>query len=255
MLMVIFGAGASYDSIPTYPPNISHIHRMPLANQLFDNRGDFADAMQRFPKCLPIIPYLRKPGISIERELQSLQAEAKEYPERNRQLAAIRYYLQFMLWECEYNWNQVAKGITNQATLLDQIERWRKADEQVCLVTFNYDQMLEDALRKTIGMKIQTFPDYIGHNHYKLFKLHGSVNWSREVETSLDNIQSKNGWAIAHELIDRVNEIRVSPKYQMVTERPVGANGTTALFPAIAIPVEDKLEYECPEEHLVMTEK
>jgi hypothetical protein len=98
MLMVVFGAGASYDSSPDYPPQEWFIHeseRMPLANQLFDNRREFVEALSYFPKCLPIVPYLRDrgDGIAIERVLQDLQEEAAEYRERYKQLAAVRYYL------------------------------------------------------------------------------------------------------------------------------------------------------------------
>src|SRR5271156_5127550 len=56
MLLVIFGAGASYDSAPTYPPGTSipagdvlnGFHRPPLANELFANRPVFAEAIMRF---------------------------------------------------------------------------------------------------------------------------------------------------------------------------------------------------------------
>jgi hypothetical protein len=53
MLMVVFGAGASYDSAPSYPPNRQHFFedqdRMPLANELFDNRSEFVRALNYFP--------------------------------------------------------------------------------------------------------------------------------------------------------------------------------------------------------------
>ena len=39
-------------------------------------------------------------------------------------------------------------------------------------------------------------------------------------------------------------------RYQIVQEHPIGKSGDVALFPAIAIPVETKRDYECPDEHL-----
>ena len=133
MLMVVFGAGASYDSVPSRPPNkfprgtLDH-RRPPLANELFDDRPRFAAAMSKFQNCLPIIPYLHNlpEDGSVERVLERFQAEAESYPEGHRQLAAIRYYLHFMMWECERYWKEIAKGITNYKTLLDQVERRRK---------------------------------------------------------------------------------------------------------------------------------
>src|SRR5260370_475202 len=65
MLMVIFGAGASFDSCPTYLPGaqvpmsgdqarLNKLYRPPLANELFENRPLFAEAIDRFPECRTI---------------------------------------------------------------------------------------------------------------------------------------------------------------------------------------------------------
>ena len=78
MLLVIFGAGASYDSIPTYPPGthiptgdtLNKFHRPPLANELFENRPVFAEAITYLPECAPIVPRLRSlKGESLEAAL------------------------------------------------------------------------------------------------------------------------------------------------------------------------------------------
>jgi hypothetical protein len=256
MLMVVFGAGASYDSAPSYPPNGQHFFedkdRMPLANELFDNRNEFIRALNRFPKCKPIVPYLRnlRDGITVERVLQRLQDEAAGYPEGRKQLASVRYYLQFMLRECEGRWDEkVAQGVTNQVTLLDQIERRREPNEQVCLVTFNYDTMLEAALR-TVGVDIQSISDYVASDRYKLIKLHGSVNWGRRVETPKPRPQD-SAWDIAYRLINDVHHLKITRQYQLVDQHPIYDDADkSVLFPALAIPVESKLDFECPEAHL-----
>jgi hypothetical protein len=256
MLMVVFGAGASYDSVaskrPAYPgPESEEQYRPPLANALFEPRPWFVEVMNRFPDCQPIIPYLQFPtGGSVEQELEHLQSEASEYPVRHRQLAAIRYYLHFMLWECGRGWHEnVAKGITNYKTLLDQLQRWRKPRERICIVTFNYDQLLEAAL-PSVGLEIKGIPDYIAGNDWKVIKLHGSVNWGREVDTPMDSLKQGNVWEVAHELIRRAAELSISDRYRMVNEYPIARSGATAVFPALAIPVETKRQYECPPEHL-----
>jgi hypothetical protein len=190
MLMVVFGAGASYDSIPQLRPGassklpahsladavVAEQYRLPLANELFDNRPDFVRAIQRFPKCQAVIPYLRQPppGKTVENVLEALQTEASNYPERIRQLAAIRYYLHFTPWDCGRNWEAASRGVTNYKTLLDQIQRWRKPADQVCLVTFNYDGMLENAL-PSVGLYVRELRDYITSEEYKIIKPHGSV--------------------------------------------------------------------------------
>lgn len=91
MLLVIFGAGASYDSVPHLPPsrannasqsNFGHViqrsvakyeeFRPPLANQLFEDRSLFMAALQSFPECKPIIPLLRG-GQPVEQQLSKLE--------------------------------------------------------------------------------------------------------------------------------------------------------------------------------------
>ena len=123
MLMVIFGAGASYDSslsYPTGPPYLHKDHRPPLADELFDNRDAFSEVAARFYRCLPIIQQLRHRGQggSVEQKLQRLQEECEDYPAGLRELAAVRFYLNVILVDCIDRWNKVTKGITNYPTLL-----------------------------------------------------------------------------------------------------------------------------------------
>ena len=80
MLLVVLGAGASYDSAssrdPLNPDYSQMDHRPPLAAQLFSDRSSFVAVMAKYSQCLPIIPRLQRvaPGGSVEGELQRLQA-------------------------------------------------------------------------------------------------------------------------------------------------------------------------------------
>jgi hypothetical protein len=48
VILVIFGAGASYDAIPAYAPHIrGHEYRLPLSDHLFDL--DYADELEGLP--------------------------------------------------------------------------------------------------------------------------------------------------------------------------------------------------------------
>lgn len=64
MLLVILGAGASYDSAPSQPPNDGNYSnladRPPLANELFGNRKYFGEVMNKYHRCIPIITRLRQ---------------------------------------------------------------------------------------------------------------------------------------------------------------------------------------------------
>jgi hypothetical protein len=188
VLLVVFGAGSSYDSFHLFPASAaSHDghwqDRPPLANQLFDSREIFVQLMQRFRDCQAIVPILRQAGTSIEKRLAEIQEQAKTFPPAHRELAAIHYYLHFALWTCQDQWRAKHRGITNFATLLREIERWRhETKEQVCCVTFNYDTMLEDAMWQVLHLQVQDMDSYQKWENYSLFKLHGSVNWGRVVE-------------------------------------------------------------------------
>ncbi len=252
MLMVILGAGASYDSIPAYPPgefpNIDE--RPPLADQLFENRGRFREVMASYPICHPIIPHLqRRGGKSLERVLQSFQEEAREYPVRHQQLAAVRYYLQHLFRTIEPAWMGYAHAGTNHKSLLDQINRWRSLNGPVCLVTFNYDTLIENAL-ELVGITIRTLPDYISNQDFKLFKMHGSAKWVRLVKTVIPNLINKNQWELSRELTTQAASLDISQDYEIMDEYPSGQLNGTPVFPAIAIPVESKNSFECPPTHV-----
>jgi hypothetical protein len=178
--------------------------------------------------------------------------------ERQQQLAAVQFYLQSMLFECEQDWKEQVKGPTNYKDLLDQIDMWRRElKEKVCLVTFNYDTMLEDALPE-VGIRIQTINDYVANPDYKIIKLHGSVNWAHRVNIDLPPKLLRPPLTMAKELIERaalLKENKLILRDYHIINRPLAGQGSEleyALFPALAIPVENKQAstYECPESHL-----
>src|ERR1700732_3883357 len=113
MLMVIFGAGASFDSWPTYPPGKApsgwETYRPPLAKDLFEDRALFSAAVEMFPQCKPVVPRFRDPDVtsgrvSIEARLQEIQVEADTYPRALRELKAIQCYIQRAISECTSKW-------------------------------------------------------------------------------------------------------------------------------------------------------
>jgi hypothetical protein len=140
--MVIFGAGASYDSCSSSPPARDQARgeaRPPLANELFLNLPAFRDHLKKYPQCRPLVPILEK-APDVEKVFGSWQAGADHL--RLRQLAAIRYYLRDLIYTCERQWNDLTRGVSNYGTVLDQV----RSQPKVALVTFNYDTMIERAL-------------------------------------------------------------------------------------------------------------
>ncbi len=191
--------------------------------------------------------------INVEHELEMLQKSGD--PEAPKQLAAIRSYLELMLWECEQRWKNQTQGVTNYSTLLNQIRQWKKPDDEVCLVTFNYDTLLEDALPRA-GLKPLTLPDFITTD-YKIVKLHGSIDWAHEAYANVRSIDTRPSFDVANDLIEMAPRIAASPSFEIVREHPIAKSGNRPLVPAIAIPVETKTKtsYECPKEHVDALEK
>ena len=192
--MIVFGAGASYDSVRSRRDLgnfsiYSYPFRPPLADQLFDNRGYFNEALNLYPEARSIAQRLRDlpAGASLEDRLSGFLKESETYEPLRRQLTAVRFYL----WECGRKWGEEASWTTNYLGLLHQIDRfWRHARQQnVCLVSFNYDFMLDKALEAVIERPLASFEDYI-RPPYWLIKPHGSVNWRAE-SGALSNMGSK----------------------------------------------------------------
>lgn len=206
--MVIFGAGASYDSCPTYPPG------------------------------------------SPVKWGKELEEEAKTYPRAMQELASIKCYLQTVIFGAELRWNGVAYEVSNYVSLLREIQRLRKNEELVCLVTLNYDTLLETAVAQ-IERKIESINDCTKPSAvFRVFKLHGSVNWGRCINTRLPpNINTGDGGSVLRYLIDHVEELSaISKDFVIADPANMGASvDGRPVFPAIAIPVEKKSSFECPE--------
>jgi len=264
MLMVIFGAGASFDSSPTYPfgstppgadaeEHHNAFNRPPLARELFANRPLFINTIDFFPQCKTIVPRLRAPGVlsgdrSIETLLQEIEEEAKTYPRGRRELAAVQCYIQRAISDCQMRWRTATRGITNYLSLLREIERTNTADEPVCLVTFNYDTLLEDALRH-FGYSFYQMNDYTERlEPFRVFKLHGSVDWGQIVENQLPaDVNPQHPASVLTYLIDHAAELRVSNDFVLCGSSTMGVANGRPVFPAIAIPVEKKNKFACPQ--------
>ncbi len=273
MLMVIFGAGASYDSAPDFlppqpqagqqnfgpppaPPNPRESWRPPLATQLFlDSNGEFGEIVRNYPKLLPILFHLRRPssGRSVEEELESWQAEASGDPERKRQLFSVRYYLHDLLLKITTEWLKRTSNVTNYVMLIDQIRHLNAGNEPVCLVTFNYDLLLDRALLSFTSNTVPWERYFDAHPALKLFKPHGSVDWARFVDAP------PNSRLGPQQLIEQADSIKLSSDYVVAnaTEPNQMFKFERPMVPAIAIPVQTKTEdtFEWPPHHRAYLEE
>jgi hypothetical protein len=248
MLLLILGAGASYDAIPTIPVQYhqQHQYRLPLANHLFDRR--YHSYLENFEQGIPIIPYLQAlpSGLTVEKALQQLQEETVFHKDRFSQLLAIKFYLQHLISELETRWTNAGNGVLNHWTLMDQV-RSVLGDQPVITVTFNYDRIIDKVLER-YGRRFETVEDYVRSNNYPLFKLHGSVNWGRRIEST--KLFSGDWKKDLKQLIDDAESLMPSRHFVLVENVHTHAFAERGLYPAIAIPLESKTDYECPSDHI-----
>lgn len=269
--MVIFGAGASHDSAqafrlprrsegmgnqsipaPYVAPERGEPWRPPLAKDLFlDRHQVFGEIVRKYPKLTHILPALREPtgGKSVEKTLEAIQYEARNSSETKRELASVRFYLCELLNKITNEWLARTDCVTNYAPLLRKIQMFRPAAEEICLVTFNYDMLLEHALY-SFEFKPRIPKDFLdSHRFFKLFKLHGSTDWARLV----DGLPRETRLQPQH-LIDQFPDLKLSGEFVKAVATNPGEMFTfhQPIFPAIAVPVETKTgdSFECPAYHM-----
>jgi hypothetical protein len=273
MLMVIFGAGASYDSSPDFPPpqpqaggqnfgpppappDPREVWRPPLTNHLFLDANDkFGAVVLNYPRLHGILPFLRQPrsGRTVEQQLELYLDQASANQERSRQVLSVRYYLHDLFRMISDEWLRRTNRVTNYAVLIDQIRQLNAAGEPVCLISFNYDLLLDNALLPSRVNSTPLESDFDAHPMFKLFKPHGSVDWARILDPlpySRGDVSRRFG---PQQLIEQAPSIKLSDQY-------VRANATDPaqlfkfkqpIVPAIAIPVQTKTAdfFEWPSSH------
>ena len=118
-------------------------------------------------------------------------------------------------------------------------------------MTFNYDLMLENAMF-TLGREINYVEDYINSANYKVFKIHGSVNWGRLIVRSPFEISNLSDEDVIKMVIKYAALIRtdgVSDEYVIRSEKSQ-RHDKLPLFPALALPIRGKAEFVLPAGHL-----
>ena len=254
MLMVVFGAGASYDCVPTESlAMMSADHRPPLGSGLFANRSIFNALLSNLQEELgPVLPLLRRlprVGINIEEELERLRAQAATHPRTAIAINAIRYYLRDALGLCGTYWHRESQGGTFYAELLRRLDIWHLTNpEPIGFVTFNYDTLLDTAAQSVLGLDFRSdVSRYVADAQYKIFKLHGSVNWAVGIQHQLMSQEELDEYTEKR----LMREIGLTPTdlygypHQFTTQRLLS-------LPAIAIPMQNKSDsdFACPKAHL-----
>lgn len=272
MLLVIFGAGASFDSNSGYPPVPDvyelpprqfndyievEMYRPPLTKDLFGNR--FGEVLQRYPRLTGLashLPRLTADGTTLEVALEAVRQEAETDPGLAGELLVLRYYLRDVLGGTAQRWLDFTHGVTNYVDLMRTVERWRRSvNTDVILVNFNYDHLLERACGAVVGPGDQ--PAW--QDHYRLLQVHGFVGWAREVSFDPSLIpqavpecerRSKSAWVglsgeLGRYLPPMAAELQLTDRFTPYSEVPDELEIGRGIIPAIAVPTVQKDNFEC----------
>jgi hypothetical protein len=254
--MVIFGAGASFDSDPNDPAtptsggNRGGV-RPPLAGNLF--WGGYGRFAQLYPACQGLLKRLRAAAPNIEPELERVRFESQRKTFMIRELEAVRYYIRAVIDAVEEEWlGNLRDHVTTYTNLLQEIEEWREErGSEVAFITFNYDCLLDRACRSVVPeLKLKGVSDFgQGKAHY-VYKLHGSTDWSEEVSLAVDSPISGGGRDYENQLIDLAGYTHPTGRYIRGNERIEGQRFGYSR-PAIAIPMVTKSgdDFACPVQH------
>ena len=259
MLLVVFGAGASYDSILSRANLGSAVDphqgsRPPLAKDLFTPHPVTISALERYFDVGALFAKLADGGgeVGVEAKLTELWEHAQDYADRKRQFIALRYYLNQVIQQSQGRWLSDGEAQLNHFTLFDDIKRLMPMGENALLVTFNYDMLIEKSLAK-VEHHISGLDAFVGRKRFNLLKLHGSIDWLHE--TTLGGEQGvgyDHTGAIAR-ILDNANGLEMGATYFTRAQALHRATGFS-LVPAIAVPMSVKRTFECPAAHLAFLE-
>jgi len=245
-LCVVLGAGSSYDCISDveFEPNF----RPPLAAQLFENRSSFNAILRKYPGAEALSDLIRarvKNGDNLETVLRQIASE--ENVVLRKQFWEVPLYLQELLGEVSDHY--VRAGATKFHTLVRGIEA--AGVQEVGYLTLNYDLFLERALTTIYGTVFNHPSAYLPDGlRWFLVKLHGSVNWGRRVVNVDSRIRSAGELLTglkADPVLDSTFEVLGGYQESVRYDREAFH------YPALAVPVEGKTGFVCPQEHLART--
>jgi SIR2-like domain len=245
-LIVVLGAGASYDLVVPENTTIRPEYRPPLTKHLFTEVSPLQDILEDYPGARSLasdISYRVKNGEPLESVLRSLRDSPE--PHDRRRFPQIPLYLQHLFGAISENYTTEPVNYTRLVGALMASDFRR-----VAFVTTNYDLFLEKALTSVMGSTFNHLDAYIREPKWILIKLHGSVNWAWEIDGPDIAAGSQQ---MIFDTISRIplyERIHGTGELTLVSSYLHRGGGDQLFYPAISVPVDDKYEYVCPREHV-----
>ncbi|MBS4066513.1 MAG: hypothetical protein KGZ74_18270 [Chitinophagaceae bacterium] len=249
MKMVIFGAGASFDSVYSYNYNLDEFKwRPPLGNEIFTTRKNFMGIFQNYPGVISLLSYLNAID-DIEDFFQKRYDFTQTYKPKEfiAELINIQFCLQHLFYSISHENFDI--GLSNYDILVNQALEYAIAKkEDVLFVTFNYDLLLEFALKKkyfTFQQRDLKINEYLS-TPIKIIKPHGSCNWFRRFNENPFREDYNFRYQIFNDKYDFEKIESMLDNDIEVVNNPGIANAF--YFPQLLIPFKSKDSFIMPKE-------
>jgi hypothetical protein len=255
-LLVILGAGASYDCTSGDVPDRHDDYRPPLVTQLFEGRPTFTRILHQYAlaeqAAADIRPVLSNGSVAIEAFLKDRLRDS-EYEHDRRKYWAIPLYLQHLLFDISMWDYDSGRGYTAQPDSYDRLINAALRVDEVTFMTLNYDDLFDRRL--FIHGTLESMQSYLGPGQkWALIKLHGSINWGRIVLNTppqvapTDPVLAQTFANLGANIeVDSDISLRLQPDIRQVRsdEEPF-----RLYYPALSVPLGTEDELVCPDQHV-----
>lgn len=262
-LLIVIGAGASYDCWPKHVPR-AHDHenwRLPLANQLFSplhHQNILLDEYNLMGIASPLRSKYNTLGdkFDVEAELARISKTATERSDTNTFLSLFktRFYLQNLIRTLTLTTLENTHAHTVYVDLLTQLKDWidESPDSRfVDIVIFNYDNLVEKAMDNVYSVdwrlknEDNQLTAYYSGKNLRIYKPHGSINWGREILKGDNQYSYSNN----NEAFREFDQLELTHSFQNIDPNIFLHGASRNFVPAIAVPFKEKAGFdECPQE-------
>ena len=241
-LLVVFGAGASWDVRGAGTDVLRLDKQPPLAAQLFDG-SRYGSIMARYHGAATLGQRLAgSSGSALEERLRDFSAH--QNPALKEAFKGIPPYLHDVLEDASWNYVRLPSAYTSFV-----VAAAGETGHEICAVTLNYDRLLERALElyQPNTYEFNSLTHYCSDaRQIRVVKAHGSVDWWRPLGT--------NNWEKGLRNLDL--SVRPDTAQLVVRTRVADASdmrhASQYWYPVLTAPLagKDATHLVCPSDHL-----
>jgi len=166
---------------------------------------------------------------------------------------AIPLYLQHLLFVVSRWEYQPQSGYAEQPDCYDRLVNAALQVHEVTFVSLNYDDIFDQRL--FLYDRLDSMESYLAPNkNWALIKLHGSINWGRQVldpgfasDDASDIVLAQTFAALGADIkIEKTIELRPQPTVRQMRR----SSGLELYYPALSAPLGADDDLVCPDEHV-----